>query len=226
MTPRLARIAALSPALLAALAGCDDDKKPAPPPQGKRSEVVQATTTATQPATAAPKPTAPKAPRAEVCSSQPPSAGRSLPGGGMAHFEAPGTAPLANQIPTKGRWTWVNLWAAWCEPCKEEIPRLKEWEAKFAQGGNPIHLAFLSLDDDERQARKFLESQPPNGLRASWWLEDGKGRTAWLESLRMKASPQLPVHILLDPQGTVRCVIDGVVEDSDFPRLQALFARR
>ena len=141
-------------------------------------------------------------------------------------MEAPGAAPLADRIPTGGRWTWVNLWAAWCKPCKEEIPLLKTWEGQLAQAGAPIHLAFLSLDDDERQARRFLESQPANGLRASWWLQEGKGRTAWLEALRLKSEPQLPVHILLDPQGAVRCVIEGAIEAGDYEAVRALVSRR
>lgn len=215
-------------ALGLAATACDDDKKPAPPPQGKRSDAVKATAP-TVTATALPTATAPvkpATPRAPICSSAPLAAGRSLPGGTLPHFEAPGTAPLGDKIPTGGRWTWLNLWAAWCKPCKDEIPLLKSWEARLAQSGTPITLAFLSLDDDERQARKFLEAQPAAGLRASWWLQEGKGRAAWLEGVRLKESAQLPVHILLDPQGAVRCVIDGAIDESDYAQVQALVSRR
>jgi thiol-disulfide isomerase/thioredoxin len=212
--------------LAGGLAGCDDDKKTLPtPPQGKRSEVVQATAP-TAPATAAAPTARPAAPRPPLCATAPAAAGRSLPGGGLPHLEAPGTAPLAGKIPTGGRWTWVNLWAAWCKPCKEEIPLLRSWEAQLAQGGTPIHLAFLSLDDDERQARRFLEAQPASGLRASWWLEEGKGRLAWLEALNLRSEPQLPVHLLFDPQGALRCVIEGAIEPGDLPSVRAVVARR
>lgn len=214
--------------LVASLPGCDekDAKKPLPPPpQGKRSEVVQATAPTTP--TIATPPPPPVTPRAPICSTAPQSAGRTLPGGNIPHLEATAAPTLGDRIPTGGgRWAWVNLWAAWCKPCKEEIPLLKTWEAQLAQAGTPIHLAFLSLDDDERQARQFLNSQPANGLRASWWLQEGKGRTAWLEAMNLKAEPQLPVHILLDPQGAVRCVIEGAIEPGDFNAVKALVARR
>lgn len=215
----------LSLAVTLLLAACEEKKSVPPPPQGKRSEVVKATA-ATAPAPTASAPPRPASPRPPLCTSAPLAAGRSLPAGALPHMEAPGVPPLPDRIPTGGRWTWVNLWAAWCKPCKEEVPLLKSWEAQLAQAGTPIHLAFLSLDDDERQARRFLESQPPSGLRASWWLQEGKGRTAWLEALRLKSEPQLPVQILLDPQGTVRCVIEGAVEASDLPSIQAIVARR
>ncbi len=208
--------------------GCDDDKKPVPPPpSGKRNEAVVATVTA--PATATTVAHAPTKPttRAPLCGAAPLAAGRSLPGGNLPHLEAPGVAALGDRMTSGGgRWTWVNLWAAWCKPCKEEIPVLRAWEAKLAQAGTPINLVFLSLDDDERQARQFLAGQPASGLRASWWLEEGKGRAAWLEAVRLKESPQLPVQILVDPQGAIRCVIDGAIEDSDFPQVQALVSRR
>lgn len=214
----------------ASLTGCDEknDKKPLPPPpQGKRSEVVQATAPTAPTTTAAPAPAKPTTPRAPICSTAPQAAGRSLPGGNLPHLEAPATPSLSDRIPTGGgRWTWVNLWAAWCKPCKEEIPLLKTWETQLAQAGTPMNLAFLSLDDDERQARRFLESQPVNGLRASWWLQEGKGRAAWMEAVSLKAEPQLPIHILLDPQGTIRCVIEGAIEPGDFNAVRALVARR
>lgn len=219
----------LSLALLgAALGGCDDDKKKPlpPPPSGKRNDAVAATgptAAATAPTVTAVKPAAPRPP---LCASAPLAAGRSLPAGNLPHLEAPGAAALGDRIPSGGRWTWLNLWAAWCKPCKEEIPILRSWEAKLAAAGTPINLAFLSLDDDERQARKFLAEQPATGLKSSWWLQEGKGRTAWLEGVRLKDSPQLPVHVLVDPQGAIRCVIEGAIEDSDYAQVQALVSRR
>ncbi len=227
MTPL--RCLALS-LLVAFPVGCDDKApRTTPPPQGKRSEVVQARTTAAPPASspaATPSPR-PAAPRPPVCSTAPAAAGRSLPAGALPHLEAPGTAPLPGRIPTGGgQWTWVNLWAAWCKPCKEEIPLLRSWEAQLAQAGTPFRLAFVSLDDDERQARKFLEEQPPGGLRASWWLEEGKGRVAWLEAFQFQGDPRLPLHFLFDPKGTLRCVIDGAVEPVDLPVVRALLVRR
>ena len=38
----------------------------------------------------------------------------------------------------------------------------------------------------------------------------------------MDPDPQLPAHILVDPKGSVRCVVDGAVEDADFPNVQKI----
>ena len=209
-----------------ALAGCDKSEvKPTDDPAAKgRSEAVRATgaQAATQAPTATHAAIAPKTPR-KICDVAPAAAGRPLPTQKLDHREAPGAAPLADRLATSGKWTWVNLWAAWCGPCKEEIPRLKAWEQKL---GGAMSVAFVSLDDDERQMTKFLESQPSSGLRTSYWLPEGKARSGFLAELKLKADPQLPLQLLVDPQGTLRCVIDGAVDDLDFAQVQALVAKR
>jgi thiol-disulfide isomerase/thioredoxin len=123
---------------------------------------------------------------------------------------------------TPGEWTWVNFWAAWCAPCQEEVPRLLGWRDRLARAGTRLHLVFVSLDDDGRQLESFLEAQPPEGLRSSLWLPDGKKRASWLASLRMDAAPELPAHALVEGTGRVRCFIQGAVEDADYTEIAAL----
>ena len=136
-----------------------------------------------------------------------------------------GGASLAEDIPTgNGQWTWVNLWAGWCAPCKEEMPMLAAWETKLRAAGTPVRFAFLSVDDDERQARRFLASQP--AVKRSWRLPEGEGRTAWLEAVGLPPSPELPVHVLFDGAGALRCVVTGAISEADFPRVQAIVAKK
>lgn len=218
----------LAAALLGGLvAGCDksSDGGAAPSPTS-RSEVVVATgPRPTAQAPTASHPVAPKAPK-QLCAAPPPGAGTPLPRIKVDHLEATGGASVGDKIPSGGRWTWVNLWAAWCGPCKEEIPVLRNFEQRLAVAGAPIHLAFVSLDDDERQAVKLLDSQPPGGLRASFWLKEGKMRNGWLAELKMKSDLQLPQQLLFDPSGVLRCVIDGAVDPGDYEQLRAIFARK
>ena len=225
-TPRHLLLAAVLVAGMAA--ACDDKAKPSTggAPAGKRSEAVAATGTNAPPVTpshVAPTAKPPGVPR-KLCEKAPDP--KKVGATKMDHLEATGQPSLGDRIPTGGgRWIWLNFWAAWCGPCKEEIPRLRGFEQKLQALGVPMQLVFLSLDDDERQGRKFLEDQPPAGLKTSFWLPDGKNRTAFLESFKLKEPANLPVQLLFGPGGELKCVIDGAVEDADFPQLQAFFKR-
>jgi thiol-disulfide isomerase/thioredoxin len=122
----------------------------------------------------------------------------------------------------EGNWTWVNFWAAWCVPCKEEIPRLRTFEQKLNQSGKSFALTFVSLDDDARQLQDFLVAQPAGGVKSTYWLKDGPEREKWLIAAGVEADPELPAHLLVDPKGKIRCVVRGAIEDGDYDQIVAL----
>jgi thiol-disulfide isomerase/thioredoxin len=209
----------------AALSACEDGGKnevvPPPPPMTGRAAAVTAKATAAP----APSATVSAAPAAErkLCAGQ---KQRPAPKGSLKTAAAPdANAPPAALPIGVGKWTWINLWAAWCGPCKEEMPRLLAWQKKLTDAGVMLDLQFLSLDDDERQMRRFLESQPAGGVRSTYWLPEGD-RGGWLGSINLKESPQLPVQILVAPTGQVACVIEGAVEDRDYPQLASFLGAK
>jgi hypothetical protein len=104
-------------------------------------------------------------------------------------------------------------------PCKEELPTLLAWQKAL---GPQLELAFVSMDDDERQLREFLERQPPAGLKGTYWLPDGEIRQSWLQALGEKAEPELPLQLLIDPSGMLRCRIGGAVEPADLAVLSRI----
>jgi thiol-disulfide isomerase/thioredoxin len=171
----------------------------------------------------APKPALPPAePRGPLCEGQlsakpQPFKPRSLP---VQRSADPGAELPEDPLKaTRGKWTWLNFWAAWCVPCKEELPILFAWQQQL---GSRVAFTFVSMDDDERQLREFLEKQPATGLRQSQWLPDGAVRQAWLEALGLRSEPQLPLQVLLDPKGMIRCQIEGAVEAKDLETLAAI----
>ena len=207
-------------------ASCRDDASQAAARAAsrERSEVVAAKgeapeTKASSAVTAPPSPSAPR----KLCDGQTGKAGRDLTKKPLARKGAPGAKLPASVLPS-GRWLWINLWAAWCAPCKEEMPRIAAFAPRLAQAGQDVTLAFVSLDDDERQLEQFLAADGDGHPRATYWLRDGRERDEWLTAMGLPKAPDLPVQVLVDPRGKVRCTVHGAVEDRDFPEIAGTFA--
>jgi hypothetical protein len=96
------------------------------------------------------------------------------------------------------------------------MPRLKSWQEKLAGERTPLRVAFISIDDDGRQLETFLGAQPETGIRTTYWLRDGKERAQWLKEVGFDGDPELPAHVLIDPNGKMRCKQQGAIEDADY----------
>jgi thiol-disulfide isomerase/thioredoxin len=191
----------LAIAAVFAVVGCDDraDKSGGDPP----SRVNGAKTNTRQTATT------------EAFCDVHPTAGRSLPLQWPAL--AAGAAP-----PASSSWRWINVWATWCKPCIEEMPRLQKWRAKLAASGHSLDLAFISVDesDDDIAAFRKLHPDTPASLR----IADSKTQEAWFAQLGLTGSPPIPIHVFVDPQNRIRCARAGGVRDQEFSVVERLLS--
>jgi thiol-disulfide isomerase/thioredoxin len=224
--PRRRPIAALSVRLMGltlAAAACDTADE-APPKSRVQAVLAEPESTKVAPS-AEPAPAAaaaPKQPRPVLCDGQleekaAPFKPKALPQ--RISLDAASELDRDPLERERGRWTWVNFWAAWCVPCKEELPLLFRWQK--ALEGN-VRFRFVSLDDDERQLRDFLSREGADGLTSTYWLPDGALRQAWLAALKLTSEPELPLQLLIDPEGKLRCRVQGAVEADDLATLQRI----
>jgi thiol-disulfide isomerase/thioredoxin len=206
------------------LAACNGPDKP---PPKKRTDAVAASPSsvaAKASASASAKPTA------SVVANEPP---RDPCAGQQPREDAPGELALARAVGGakkpgklaygKGRWVWVNVWAAWCEPCKKEMPVLRAWHDKLADAGVKLDLVFVSIDDDARELDRFLEAQPETGLRATYWLHGEEAQDKWFETVGFDDTPTLPIQTFVNPTGKTACVVSGAVEPGDYAALAKMF---
>jgi thiol-disulfide isomerase/thioredoxin len=129
---------------------------------------------------------------------------------------AGGTAPGA---PTS--WRWVNVWATWCEPCVEEMPRLIAWRDKLAAAGKQIELAFVSVDDSDADVAAFRAAHP--GTPPSIRVAGADQRKTWLAGFGLDDGA-IPIHLFVSPGNRLRCARAGGIRDKDYGVIQRLLA--
>jgi thiol-disulfide isomerase/thioredoxin len=119
-----------------------------------------------------------------------------------------------------GHWRWLNLWATWCKPCVEELPRLARWQKKLEAGGHPIDLAFVSLDSSDDDIAQFRAKHAD--APASPRLADLDKQAQWFTALGLDTGSPIPIHVIVAPSGHIRCARAGSVRERDFAAIERL----
>jgi len=205
---------ALAALVVAISVSCTEAGERSPAPSSRSEQIV---TSATAAATTAPSahvaPPAPSVPRT-LCS---PLAGRTLAKIAPTRVDVQGNKSDGRIDLKAARFTWVDFFASWCGPCKEELPRLESFAARLSKDGVDVQLVHVSLDDDLRQLTAFFGKDTRS--KSSLWLPDGPAREGFLASLKMKAAPALPEHAIVSQDGSAKCFVDGAFTDADYPQL-------
>jgi thiol-disulfide isomerase/thioredoxin len=123
-----------------------------------------------------------------------------------------------------GSWRWINVWATWCRPCVEEMPMILDWHQRLPERGTtpPLALQFLSVDETPDAIATFRRDHPrtPETLR----LSDPAALAGWLGQLGLDPGATLPIQIFVDPEGRVRCVRSGAVEEAHFETIARMLS--
>lgn len=183
-----------------ALSGCDE--KPAGPPPSRFASVKKST----------------QANALAFCDKSYPASGdaskRFVPPAVRAFGEAPARA---------GGWTWVNVWATWCKPCVEEMGVLNRWSEAIAREGLPLTFELLSIDDASAQPE--LEAWRKKNLPGTIsWIRSEEDFGPFLDGLSVERSEAIPIHVLVDPKGMVRCVRVGAIHEQNYGAVRDLIA--
>lgn len=129
-------------------------------------------------------------------------------------------ALASGSAPSAGRARWLNVWATWCRPCVEEMPMLAEWTARMRAERADVELVFLSADATEEAVTAFraTHADAPETLR----IADPAALEAWVTTVGLDAGATLPIHVITDAQGRVRCARTGAVSEDDYERMREL----
>ncbi|MDY0780825.1 TlpA disulfide reductase family protein [Tenacibaculum sp. IB213877] len=111
----------------------------------------------------------------------------------------------------KGKYVYIDLWATWCQPCKNEIPFLQKVEEQFHDKN--IEFVSISLDSQEDyfEWKEMVEAKNLGGTQ----LYAGDDKT-FVDAYKVSGIPRF---ILLDAEGKI---VDANAPRPSSPKLVEL----
>jgi cytochrome c biogenesis protein CcmG, thiol:disulfide interchange protein DsbE len=109
----------------------------------------------------------------------------------------------------RGKVVLIDLWASWCEPCKEEMPLLDEMAGRLRSRG--VEIIAVSVDEDRAAAEAFVRGRPQWALTL---VHDPHGK---IPELLQPA--KMPTSYVVDSTGVVRHINEGFTR-ADAPLLE------
>ena len=115
-------------------------------------------------------------------------------------LEGGGTGSLDDY---KGKVVLLNVWASWCEPCKEESPLLERWHKRMQrEGGLVLGIDTLDVTDDALDFIAEYDLTYPQ-------LKDPEGT-----SIKKLGVIQYPESFAIDREGRIAATARGPVDEA------------
>lgn len=127
--------------------------------------------------------------------------GEPVPDGELAVLGGSGEGSIADY---HGEWVLVNLWASWCDPCREEVPELERFARRYRD--RDVRVLGINVQDNSEDALAFLREFGPTYPQL---------RSVGDERSEAFGSTGVPENFLVDPEGRLALIWRGPL-DEDF----------
>lgn len=97
-------------------------------------------------------------------------------------------------------WRFVSANAAWCEPCKKELP---QWDKLQGELGSKITFVALSLDNEVKEGKAFHKRLKLTRMKLVYMPEEKSAVAA------SYGAGTMPTSFVIDPEGVVKYVHKG-----------------
>ena len=115
----------------------------------------------------------------------------------------------------KGKYVYIDIWATWCEPCKDELVPLQELNRTF---NTNIEFVSISVDylKDIKKWKSFIKA---NNLKGTQLIADNNWYSDFIRAYKITTIPRF---ILIDPQGNI---VDAQAPRPSQKKLISLFKK-
>lgn len=103
----------------------------------------------------------------------------------------------------RGKAVWLNFWASWCPPCQTETPVLRKMDQTYRDRG----LVLISIEVQETVEAGRIYA-------AKYQLGYPIGADLAADVFRTYKVFALPTHFFIDPNGVVRQVVNGPLNEA------------
>lgn len=115
-----------------------------------------------------------------------------------------------------GKALFLNLWATWCVPCREEFPSIVKLASEYKSKG--VEFYGISIDFPEETESKiipFLKSQNANFVS---FVNGFKHDEELINMLDQKWSGAIPATFIFDKKGNKVFFLEGKKSYSEFKK--------
>ncbi|WP_264565786.1 TlpA family protein disulfide reductase [Flavobacterium sp. N3904] len=97
----------------------------------------------------------------------------------------------------KGKYVFIDVWATWCGPCRQEIPFLQEIEKKY----HDKNITFVSISIDKlKDQEKWKTMIKDKSLGGVQLFADNDWNSKFVKDYKITGIPRF---ILIDPKGII-----------------------
>ena len=105
----------------------------------------------------------------------------------------------------RGKWTLLDFWATWCQPCVVDLPKLTALDERYAEQG--FSVVSISIDEGSSAAKKVARMIKKRKATHTVYL-DSETAPAW-SAYNVRV---VPAQFLISPQGEIVAQWSGAID--------------